>query len=387
VARVAAVVLLCLAVTTARGSAQSVAVACFGVEATIVGTEGNDQIFGTAGPDVIATLGGDDSVAAGADNDVLSGGTGVADSVSFIDSPTGVRANLAAHSASGEGSDQSTGVEGLAGSVFNDELIGDARANDLSGNDGNDTISTGGGSDFAGGGGGSDTIQAGAGNDYCLDEQNGRSCEISGAPAIPGAPDAPPTTTTPGPAVARHASPQLLAWMARASQRLSSHAIATLPALPRRQTSRFPAALRTTAEYEYSAEPVCIASRRGGVTEIAPPQVVRPVGDDDRREEAWWQASLYRQGANGRFTKRRLKTPWARAQLAGDVVVPGVVVWKDVSGRRAFRSPIAVRVPRGRYVWKGQIYWVRSGGRVFAPVEPHIIRAQTIRHDRNCTFR
>jgi Ca2+-binding RTX toxin-like protein len=351
------------------------------------GAGGSDVMFGKEGSDRMDGGSGDDNLFGGADNDVLSGGTGVADSVSFIDSPTGVRANLAAHSASGEGSDQITGVEGLAGSVFNDELIGDARANDLSGNDGNDTISTGGGSDFAGGGGGSDTIQAGAGNDYCLDEQNGRSCEISGAPAIPGAPDAPPTTTTPGPAVARHASPQLLAWMARASQRLSSHAIATLPALPRRQTSRFPAALRTTAEYEYSAEPVCIASRRGGVTEIAPPQVVRPVGDDDRREEAWWQASLYRQGANGRFTKRRLKTPWARAQLAGDVVVPGVVVWKDVSGRRAFRSPIAVRVPRGRYVWKGQIYWVRSGGRVFAPVEPHIIRAQTIRHDRNCTFR
>jgi len=81
-----------------------------------------------------------------------------------------------------------------------------------------------------------------------------------------------------------------------------------------------------------------------------------------------------------------MKTAWARAQLAGDVVVPGVVVWKDVSGRRAFRSPVAVRVPRGRYVWKGQIYWVRSGGRVFAPVEPHIIRARTIRHDKNCAF-
>jgi hypothetical protein len=168
---------------------------------------------------------------------------------------------------------------------------------------------------------------------------------------------------------------------------MNSHAIATLPSLPRRQTSRFPAAVRTTAEYEYSAEPVCIASKRGGVTEIAPPQVVRPVGDDDGREEAWWQATLFRQGANGRFTKRQLKTTWARAQLAGDVVVPGVVVWKDVSGRRAFRSPVAVRVPRGRYVWKGQIYWVRSGGRIFAPVEPHLIRAQTIRHDKNCTFR
>jgi hypothetical protein len=62
-------------------------------------------------------------------------------------------------------------------------------------------------------------------------------------------------------------------------------------------------------------------------------------------------------------------------------------VWKDVSGRRAFRSPVALRVPRGRYVWKGQIYWVRSGGRVFAPVEPHLIRARTITHNKHCDFR
>ena len=379
------------------GSARNDSLVGDGKQNFIQGGEGDDSLAGGGGPDVMFGKegsdrldggAGDDKLFGGSGNDVLNGGAGVADSVSFIESPAGVRANLAAHSASGgEGSDQISGVEGLAGSVLDDQLIGDTHANDISGNEGNDTIFTGAGSDFAGGGGGSDTIEAGAGSDYCLDERNGRGCEISGAPAIPGAPDAPPTTSTPGPAVVRHASPQLLAWMARATHRMSSRAIATLPALPRRRASRFPAAVRTTAEYEYSAEPVCIASKRGGVTEIAPPQVVRPVGDDDRREEAWWQASLYRQGANGRFSNRRMKTAWARAQLAGDVVVPGVVVWKDVSGRRAFRSPVAVRVPRGRYVWKGQIYWVRSGGRVFAPVEPHIIRARTIRHDKNCTFR
>jgi hypothetical protein len=35
----------------------------------------------------------------------------------------------------------------------------------------------------------------------------------------------------------------------------------------------------------------------------------------------------------------------------------------------------------------GQIYWVRSGGKIFQPVEPHIIRARTIRHNKNCDFR
>jgi RTX calcium-binding nonapeptide repeat (4 copies) len=304
-----------------------------------------------------------------------------------------VRADLAAGTSSGgENSDRFSNVEGVAGSQFADQLAGDTKPNQLFGNDGNDTISTGAGSDFAGGGEGTDTIEAGAGRDYCLDDQRGRDCEISGAPAIPGAPDAPPIQTTPGPATTpRQSSPQLLAWMARALQRMGSArlgaALPTVPPLPRRQTSRFPSAVRTTAGYEYSAEPVCITGKGGGVTEIAPPNVVQPVGDDDHREEAWWQATLFRQNANGRFSKRHVKTAWARAQLAGDVVVPGVVVWKDVSGRRAFRSPIKVRVPRGRYVWKGQIYWVRSGGRIFAPVEPHLIRARTLRVDKNCDFR
>jgi hypothetical protein len=159
--------------------------------------------------------------------------------------------------------------------------------------------------------------------------------------------------------------------------------IAPLPALHQQ------AAVRQTAEYEYSAEPVCISAKGGGLTEIAPPNVVHAVGADGQREEAWWQGTLFRQlGRNGPFSHRQAKTAWARAQLAGDFLLPGgIVVWKDVSGGRSFRSPVGVRVPRGRYVWMGQIYWVRSGGKIFQPVEPHIIRARTIRHNKNCDFR
>jgi Ca2+-binding RTX toxin-like protein len=379
------------------GSAEGDRLTGDGKQNFLDGREGDDSIAGSGGPDIVFGRGGadhlsgdagDDKLFGGAGNDVLNGGTGAADSVSYIDSPASVRADLAAKTSSGgEGSDRFGGVEGLTGSLFADVLNGDSKANELVGGDGNDTISTGPGSDFAGGGNGTDTIEAGSGSDYCLDEQRGGGCEISGAPAIPGAPDAPPVQTTPGPrTLTSRTSPELLAWMARALQRLQS--MRPVPPLPQRQASRFPTAVRTTAGYEYSAEPVCISSRRGGVTEIAPPNVVQPVGDDNRREEAWWQATLFRQDPRtGRFVRRHTKTAWARAQLAGDVVVPGVVVWKDVRGRSTFRSPVAVRVPRGRYVWKGQIYWVRSGGRIFAPVEPHIIRARTIRHNKNCDFR
>ena len=49
---------------------------CKGIAATIVGTDGPDQIPGTAAADVIAALGGNDTVSALAANDVVCGGPG-----------------------------------------------------------------------------------------------------------------------------------------------------------------------------------------------------------------------------------------------------------------------------------------------------------------------
>ena len=374
------------------------------------GGGGPDVIFGDQGNDRLDGGAGDDKLFGGANNDVLSGGGGAADTVSYINSASAVHADLATKSATGEGTDTLIGVESLSGSTFADTLVGDAKPNELFGNEGDDTLSAGGGADFVGGGPGNDTVQAGAGSDYCLDDQPTRGCEITGAPSTPGASLPPPIPLSVF--ASSHARPvrqlsfgqrrgngNLLAWMAhttqalhavgrslaraRSPQQLVVPRIAALPAV------RTAPAVRETADYEYSAEPVCISAKNGGVTEIAPPNVVHPVGDDDRPEEAWWQGTLYRQAKkNGPFGRQQAKTGWARAQLAGNVVLPGgVVVWKDVSGRRAFRSPVPFSVPRGRYVWKGQIYWVRSGGKIFAPVEPHIIRARTIRHNKNCDFR
>ncbi len=50
---------------------------CDGREATIVGTEADDDLVGTDGPDVIAGLGGDDTVRGGEGDDVLCGDAGI----------------------------------------------------------------------------------------------------------------------------------------------------------------------------------------------------------------------------------------------------------------------------------------------------------------------
>jgi len=113
--------------------------------------------------------------------------------------------------------------------------------------------------------------------------------------------------------------------------------------------------------------------------------VVDPVAGDNKPEEGWWQGTLYKAGAKGKY-KRYKTTAWARAELAGGSAVPGVTLWKDQTGKHAFPSSVLLKVPKGRYVWKGNIYWVRSGGQVFQPIEPHIIRARTIRFDKQCVF-
>jgi Ca2+-binding RTX toxin-like protein len=379
---------------------------------TLAGGGGADIMFGDGGDDRIDGGAGDDKLFGGPDNDVLNGGAGRSDTVSYINAPSGVHADLGAKSASGgDGLDRLNGVEGLSGSSFDDTLVGDGKANELFGNEGDDTLSGGAGPDFLGGGQGSDTAHAAPGTDYCLDTEVTRGCEITGAPSIPGSPAPPPV---PPRVLAQSASASasapvgrsqrvenggnLLTWMARTVEKLTT----AFSSLARARTAKDivapriadPPAVRATpsiadtADYEYSAEPVCISRKNGGTTEIAPPNVVHPVGNDDRPEEAWWQGTLYRQTARGGpFRHLQARTGWARAQLAGNVVLPGgIIVWKDFSGRRAFRSPVPFKVPRGRYVWKGQIYWVRSGGRIFAPVEPHIIRTRTIRHDKNCNF-
>jgi Ca2+-binding RTX toxin-like protein len=122
------------AAPTASGS-------CRGIQATIVGTEGNDVRTGTPGADVMLGLGGNDTLSGLAGNDVICGAKG-------SDTLKG-----------GKGKDT------LAGQKGDDTLKGGPGKDKLSGKKGNDTLKGGGGNDKLKGGGGRDVCIGGKAND------------------------------------------------------------------------------------------------------------------------------------------------------------------------------------------------------------------------------
>ncbi|MBA2642502.1 MAG: hypothetical protein H0U82_06200 [Actinobacteria bacterium] len=141
--------------------------------ATIVGTEGRDELIGTPGNDVIAALGGDDFVVGLAGNDALCGGpgndgyvpglgddlvdgggggrgVGFLELVAFDLSPSPVKADLRTGVATGEGADTLLNITGLSGTAFADTLVGDIGVNQFFPGPGNDLIDGGGGDDLVG---------------------------------------------------------------------------------------------------------------------------------------------------------------------------------------------------------------------------------------------
>ena len=109
-----------------------VTVRCFGMEATIVGTEGADLLIGTEDADVIHGLGGDDLICGGAGDDAIFGGAGADD------------------------------LRGMGG---DDDLRGQAGIDQLHGAGGDDTLGGGTDGDFLGGGAGDDHMRGQDGDD------------------------------------------------------------------------------------------------------------------------------------------------------------------------------------------------------------------------------
>jgi Ca2+-binding RTX toxin-like protein len=107
-------------------------VLCGNVLVNKIGTEGNDQLFGSPGPDGILALGGNDIVAGLAGADGICGGAG---------------------------------RDRLKGGAGKDKLLGDGGKDKLKGGKGNDKLKGGPGADILIGGKGKDKLKGGKGKD------------------------------------------------------------------------------------------------------------------------------------------------------------------------------------------------------------------------------
>ncbi|MFE0754981.1 calcium-binding protein [Inquilinus sp. NPDC058860] len=138
----------------------------------LVGNAGANTLSGLAGNDTLQGGGGADRLDGGAGNDILRGeagadtligGTGI-DTASYYTASAGVAVNLASGTGSGGDAqgDTLSDIENLAGSRFNDSLIGNTNANALHGGDGNDALVGAGGADAMTGGAGADRFVYGS---------------------------------------------------------------------------------------------------------------------------------------------------------------------------------------------------------------------------------
>jgi Ca2+-binding RTX toxin-like protein len=136
-----------------------------GGDDTLTGGSGDEFLFGQDGNDTLNGGDGRDFVDGGPGNDTMDGGAGF-DAAAFFDENGPVTASLVTGTATGQGNDTFTGVEGLHGGDFSDTFAGGAGDDEFFGNGGNDTINAGDGNDVANGGSGDDTLNGEGGNDY-----------------------------------------------------------------------------------------------------------------------------------------------------------------------------------------------------------------------------
>lgn len=130
----------------------------------IDGHDGDDALNGGNGADTLRGWSGNDTFVPGGGNDVVKGGAGD-DTVNFASTPDGMNVDLAAGTATGQGSDSLVGVANVVGSRHDDEVAGNGSPNHIIGGEGDDIIFGRGGDDDLDGGKGDDAIVPGPGAD------------------------------------------------------------------------------------------------------------------------------------------------------------------------------------------------------------------------------
>ncbi|MEE1657800.1 calcium-binding protein [Microvirga sp. CF3062] len=124
---------------------------------TIYGGWGEDMLSGLSGDDRLYAGDSNDNLVGGAGADVLDGGNGF-DYAEYHTATSGVVVDLlnAWRNTGDAAGDSYVSIEGLSGSVYNDELVGSHAANELYGNGGWDSLEGRGGGDWMYGGAGYD---------------------------------------------------------------------------------------------------------------------------------------------------------------------------------------------------------------------------------------
>lgn len=131
---------------------------------TLLGGAGSDYLFGGEGSDVLRGGGGGDIVDGGRGSDYLDGGDGF-DTLYFLEAWGGVTVNLAAGTASGQGSDVVRNFERVLGSIYGDVVTGSGGDDVLEGLAGADVLDGSKGDDLIIGGTGDDALSGGLGAD------------------------------------------------------------------------------------------------------------------------------------------------------------------------------------------------------------------------------
>ncbi|MFI0849328.1 beta strand repeat-containing protein [Mesorhizobium sp. IMUNJ 23232] len=151
---------------------------------TLIGGADGDDLFGDDDSDVLIGGAGADRLDGGEGIDIADySGSSAAIVLSLSSDTTTTRANgLIALGASGgdaEG-DILDNIEQVLGSVFDDDIEGDARANKLNGGEGSDLLKGEDGGDTLDGGAGSDILVGGQGNDLYIVTQADNVSELAG---------------------------------------------------------------------------------------------------------------------------------------------------------------------------------------------------------------